>query len=88
MQNKTGQFKKAVAKTNGYYTPRGERLKAGKFTQQQCDEWNGVKAVTAIVVEEEVEMCSAPVVESAPAPKKSKGKKKQSFMSAVKNKFS
>ena len=41
---KPGWLKNAIAKPNGYYSPKGELLKSKSLTQAECDEWNGVKA--------------------------------------------
>lgn len=41
---KPGWLKNAIAKPNGYYSPKGELLKSRNLTQAECDEWNGVKA--------------------------------------------
>lgn len=41
---KPGWLKNAIAKPNGYYSPKGELLKSKNLTQAECDEWNGVKA--------------------------------------------
>ena len=67
----------AIAKADGYYSEKGEKLKSIKLTEQQINEWNGTTpAPEPEVVAEE----SAPAVEvttievdEAPKPKKKKG---------------
>lgn len=69
----------AIAKADGYYSEKGEKLKSSKLTEQQINEWNGTTPAPApepeVVAEE-----SAPAVEvttievdEAPKPKKKKG---------------
>ena len=86
---KPSYLKDAIAKLDGYYTARGEKLKNVKLSQEQVDEWNGVakKAAPAPapVVEEVVVEEEAPVVEEAPKPKRSYKKKKSSMMDKVKS---
>lgn len=47
---KTGNIKNAIAKQGGFYSVKGEKLKAAKLTQAEIDEWNGVKSVKPAVV--------------------------------------
>lgn len=68
----------AIAKADGYYSEKGEKLKSTKLTQEQIDEWNGTTPAPA--PEPEVVEESAPAVEvttveveEAPKPKKKKG---------------
>lgn len=72
MATKTGYLKNSIAKANGYYTAKGEKLKGAVLSQEQQDAWNGVvkkvakakkpkvDAVVEQVVSEEV---AQPVVE-------------------------
>jgi len=58
MAKKTGYLKDSIAKANGYFTAKGEKLKGAKLTQEEQDAWNGVanKAADPVVeVQEEVE---------------------------------
>lgn len=78
--NKPNWMKDTIAKADGYYNVKGEKLKSQKLTQEQCDAWNGVKkAVKAKAekvveaVEEVVEEVTEAVEETAD--KKAKGKK-------------
>ena len=48
---KTGNIKNAIAKQGGFYSVKGEKLKAAKLTQAEIDEWNGVKSKVAAKVE-------------------------------------
>lgn len=47
----------AVAKNDGFYSPKGELLKKARLTDAEVNEWNGVKpakkAEPAQVIEEE-----------------------------------
>lgn len=66
---KPAYLKDAVARLNGFYSKKGEKLKSRRLTPEFCDEWNGV-------VREEVK--PAPVVEETVVeekPKKLFGKK-------------
>lgn len=47
MVNKPGWLEEAVAKSDGYYTVDGEKLKGVMLTPQQVDEWNGTSAPVA-----------------------------------------
>jgi len=47
---KTGNIKNAIAKEGGFYSVKGEKLKAAKLTQAEIDEWNGVKSAKPAVV--------------------------------------
>ena len=60
---KPGWLKNAIAKPNGYYSPKGELLKSRKLTQAECDEWNGVKAAAPAPAPEPVEEAVAEEVE-------------------------
>lgn len=61
---KPGYLKDAVAKANGFYTVKGEKLKGVRLDQAFIDEWNGVtkkaskkkaeKVVEEVVAVEEV----------------------------------
>lgn len=69
---KPGWLKDSVAKIDGYYSPKGEKLKSASLTQAHCDEWNGVvkkkKAVKKPKVEEAPVVQEEVVVETADAP--------------------
>lgn len=41
----------AVAKADGFYTPKGERLKKANLTEAEVAEWNGVAVPVEVVVE-------------------------------------
>ena len=62
MATKKGYLKNAVAKADGYFTAKGEKLKGAKLTQEQQDAWNGVvkkeapKKAKKVEVVEEVEV--------------------------------
>ena len=71
-------IKNPVATLKGWCNEKGELLKAQKLTQEQCDEFNGVKAKPA-----KVEV----VKEEAPKPKKKKTTKKKKKKSAKKSLF-
>ena len=60
MVNKPGWLADSVARADGYYSPKGEKLKGEMLTPEQVAEWNGE---TAPVAEEpKVEMIlEAPV---------------------------
>lgn len=45
--NKPTWLKDAVAKADGYYSKKGEKLKGISLTPAQIAEWNGVKAKPA-----------------------------------------
>ena len=88
--NKPGWLKHSIAKADGYYTVRGEKLKSVKLTKQQITEWNGgaqadpAPAPEPVVEEAPVEEVAAEevaaedtVVEEAPAKKKYSRKKKK-----------
>lgn len=60
---KPGWLKNAIAKPNGYYSPKGELLKSKSLTQAECDEWNGVKAAAPTPAPEPVEESVAEEVE-------------------------
>lgn len=47
---KAGNIKNAIAKQGGFYSVKGEKLKAAKLTQAEIDEWNGVKSAKPAVV--------------------------------------
>ena len=62
MTTKPGYLKNSIAKANGYYTAKGEKLKGITLSQDEQDTWNGVvkkvakpKKSKAEVVEEVVE---------------------------------
>jgi len=79
---KVGYLKNAVAKSNGFYSPTGEKLKSQGLSDEFIAEWNGTakpkKAAPAPKVEEVVEEVTEEVVEEAPKPvAKKKGKKKK-----------
>lgn len=84
--NKPSWLKHSIAKADGYYTVRGEKLKSIKLTKQQITEWNGVQAEPApeptpepVVEEAPVEEVAAEdtVVEEAPAKKTYSRRKKK-----------
>lgn len=54
---KTGYLKDSIAKADGYFSAKGEKLKGGTLTQAQQDAWNGVvkKKEVKVEVEEVVE---------------------------------
>jgi len=63
MVAKVGWLKNSIAKPDGLYSPKGEKLKGHNMTQAEMDEWNGVKKKKAakaqpqpepVVVEEPV----------------------------------
>ena len=83
--NKPGWLKDSIAKSNGYFSPRGDHLKSAKLTQEQIDAWNGTPAPAPApepeveeVVEETAPAVEVTTVEVEAAPKKKKffGKKK------------
>lgn len=55
-----GFLKDAIAKSDGYYSPKGEKLKSQKMSQEEQDAWNGVKKAAPKKAEEVEE---APVEE-------------------------
>ena len=60
MVNKPGWLEDSVAHTDGYYSPKGEKLKGEILTHEQMAEWNGTAAPVA--EEPKVEMIlEAPV---------------------------
>ena len=85
--NKPGWLKHSIAKADGYYTVRGEKLKSIKLTKQQITEWNGgaqaepapEPTLEPVVEEAPVEEVAAeePVVEEKPAKKTYSRKKKK-----------
>ena len=83
--NKPGWLKHSIAKADGYYTVRGEKLKSIKLTKQQITEWNGgaqadpAPAPEPVVEEAPVEevVAEEPVVEEKPAKKTIFRKKKK-----------
>lgn len=77
--NKPTWLKDAVAKLDGYYSKKGEKLKAQKLTQEQVDAWNGVVA--------KVEEAAAVEVTEVEAPKKATKKKAKSLKEKVKGAF-
>jgi len=75
---KVGYLRNAIAKSNGFYSPTGEKLKSQRLSDEFIAEWNGTKAAPAPKVEEVVEEVTEEVVEEAPKPvAKKKGKKKK-----------
>lgn len=77
----------AIAKNDGYYSPRGEKLKAVRLTDAQVASWNGTDLpkkkeeptaepqIEAVAVEENVTpppVVSEEVVKEKPTPKKRK----------------
>jgi len=62
MATKKGYLKDSIAKANGYFTAKGEKLKGGNLTQEEQDAWNGVvkkeapKKAKKVEVVEEVEV--------------------------------
>jgi len=44
MVNKPGWLEDSIAKADGYYSPKGEKLKGETLTADQIAEWNGTKA--------------------------------------------
>ena len=62
MATKKGYLKGSIAKADGYFTAKGEKLKGAKLTQEQQDAWNGVvkkeapKKAKKVEVVEEVEV--------------------------------
>jgi len=62
MATKKGYLKDSIAKADGYFTAKGEKLKGAKLTQEQQDAWNGVvkkeapKKAKKVEVVEEVEV--------------------------------
>jgi hypothetical protein len=40
---KAGWLKDAIARPEGYFDSKGNKLKGARLTQEQCDDWNGVK---------------------------------------------
>jgi hypothetical protein len=53
---KVGYLKDSIAKADGYFSPKGEKLKGGKLSQKAQDAWNGVKKKAPKKVEEVVEI--------------------------------
>ena len=41
MTTKTGWLEDSIAKADGYYSPKGEKLKGASLTPEQIAEWNG-----------------------------------------------
>ena len=50
---KTGYLKDSIAKADGYFSAKGEKLKGGTLTQAQQDAWNGVVKKKEVKVEVE-----------------------------------
>jgi hypothetical protein len=42
MATKTGYLSDSIAKSTGYYSAKGEKLKGAALTQAEQDAWNGV----------------------------------------------
>lgn len=58
MTTKTGWLEDSIAKPDGYYSPKGEKLKGASLTPEQIAEWNGEvveEAPGPMVVEVELE---------------------------------
>jgi hypothetical protein len=62
-------LKNAIAKNDGYYSPRGEKLKACRLTDQQVAAFNRKQEAKAeeVKVEEPAPVVEEVVVEEAPA---------------------
>ena len=56
MTTKTGWLEDSIAKADGYYSPKGEKLKGASLTPEQIAEWNGEAIEEAAPVEMEVEV--------------------------------
>jgi hypothetical protein len=56
-------LKDAIAKEDGYYNAKGERLKVARLTAEQIAEWNGVKPAPAVEVAEVEEPAEDTIVE-------------------------
>lgn len=65
---KPGWLRNAIAKPNGYYSPKGELLKRKALTQQECDAWNGVVAPKVEPIKEVSPTILAPTIEVKEAP--------------------
>lgn len=55
MTTKTGWLEDSIAKADGYYSPKGEKLKGASLTPEEIAAWNG-EVVEAPVEEVEVEV--------------------------------
>ena len=55
MTTKTGGLEDSIAKADGYYSPKGEKLKGASLTPEEIAAWNG-EVVEAPVEEVEVEV--------------------------------
>ena len=55
---KPSYLKDAIAKVDGFYSAKGEKLKSQILSEEFCNEWNGVKKAAPKKAE--------PVVEEAP----------------------
>lgn len=81
MRKKIGFLKKAIAKIDGYFSPKGEKLVSARLTPAEVDAFNGVakkkaapakaakapktKAAAAVVAAPAVEVVEQEVVEPA-----------------------
>ena len=41
MTTKTGWLEDSIAKADGYYSPKGEKLKGASLTPEEIAAWNG-----------------------------------------------
>lgn len=55
MATKTGYLKDSIAKVDGYYSPRGEKLKGATLSQADIDAWNGTKKKAKVAPKKKVE---------------------------------
>lgn len=69
---KVGYLKNAVARSNGFYSTSGEKLKSQGLTDEFIAEWNGTAKPKPAPKAKKV----AEVVKEAPKPKKKSKKKK------------
>lgn len=51
MVNKPGWLEDSVAKADGYYSPKGEKLKGEILTTDQIAEWNGKTPKAEMLIE-------------------------------------
>jgi len=70
MATKTGYLKDSIAKADGYYSPRGEKLKGGTLSQADIDAWNGTKKKAKAAPKKKVEEVAeeSSEEEDSPAP--------------------
>jgi hypothetical protein len=80
MAVKAGWLKDSIAKADGYYSQKGEKLKAARLTEAQIAEWNGVAKKKAAPAPKAEEVVVEAEEEKAPAKKTTKKKAKKTTL--------